>query len=110
MVALAFAASIDPNVGLKSLTLPAVAQIACFFGGLAGLVISPLVVWALHNKKLWIAMPCIYFLACILVIVLNMFAVRFSELITLGATAAGLFFYGLFGKRHAHLGISDESG
>lgn len=108
MAALTFAASIGPGAGLRSLTLPAVSQIACLFGALAGLLISPLLVWALHDKKLWFAVPCVYGSACLLIIVLNLLEVRFSELIALGVTAAGLFLYGLFGKRHPHLGISRD--
>src|SRR5688572_32788902 len=53
VAALAYAASIDPNVGLEALRLPAVVPIAVFFGALAGLLISPLMVWALIRRSLW---------------------------------------------------------
>lgn len=108
VAALAFAASVGPGASVKSLTLPAVAEIACFFGGLAGLLLSPLMVWALHDKKLWLAVPCVYFLACLLIVVLNLMQLKLAELISLGATAAGLLLYGVFGKRHPHLGISRD--
>ena len=72
------------------------------------MLLSPLMVWALHDKKLWLAVPCVYFLACLVIVVLNLIEVRFAEFIALGATAVGLLLYGLLGKRHPHLGISRE--
>lgn len=108
--ALTYAATIEPDVGLRMVTLPAVADIAIFFGSIAGLLISPLMVWALYDKKVWVAVPVLYGVACLVIIVLNMLSIRFSELIALGVTVVALFLYRLLGKRHAHSGFSDEIG
>lgn len=100
--ALTFAATIGPGASLKSLTLPAVAEIACLFGAVAGLLLAPLMIWSLHDKNLWVGVPGIYSLAWLSIILLNRFGVRSSELIALGVTGLALFVYGLIGKRHPH--------
>jgi hypothetical protein len=106
--ALSYAASVDPNVGFRSLTLPAVAEIACLFGSLGGLLISPLMVWAFYDKNLWIAVPGIYGLACVGVVALNVLSMSSPIMIISGVTVAALVLYGLFGKRRPTSQFSDE--
>jgi hypothetical protein len=91
-------------------TLPAVAEIAVFVGSIAGVLISPLMVWALYHKRLLVAVPVIYGVSCLVIIVLNMLSVRFSDLIALGVTVAALLLYRPLGKPHVHSGFSDEPG
>jgi hypothetical protein len=99
ITALVCAASIDHEAGLRALILPAVAEIALVIGGIAGLLISPLMVWSLKDKNLWIAVPCIYGLACIAVVILNLLSAGHPARIAFGITVVGLFVYGLCGKR-----------
>lgn len=99
LAAAAFAVTIGPDGGLKTLTLPAVAEIAFSFGGIAGLLLSPLMVWALKDSRLWLTVPAIYAVACVIVAILNALSVRFAELITFAITVVLLLLYGLLTKK-----------
>src|SRR3954469_19314085 len=104
LTAATFAVTIGPNGGLKTLTLPAVAEIAFSFGGIAGLLLSPLMVWALKDSNLWLSVPSIYAVACLGIALLNAPSVRFAELIAVGLTVVVLLLYGIFVKRHGAFG------
>jgi len=110
VAALTFAATIDRNVGLRALRLPAVAQIATGTGGLIGLLISPLVVWALHDKRLWIATPYVVGLSCGAVIISNVLSVRSPVLVAVAATGLGLVVFGLFGPKCRERRTADHNG
>lgn len=99
LAAATFAVTIGPDGGLKTLTLPAVAEIAFSFGGIAGLLISPLMVWALKDRNLWLSVPVVYGVACLVIVVLNALSVRFAEIVSFAATAVVLLLLGLFAKR-----------
>ena len=88
--ALVFSGTVDPSVGWKALGLPAVLPIAVVFGGVAGLGVSPLMMWALDKGNLWIAVPGVYALAMAAIIILNLLGIRFSEWIAVGITVLGL--------------------
>ena len=93
---LAYAASVDPEVGLKALRLPLVAPFACGLGALAGAVFSPLFIWAFSEKDFWTAVPCFYAVSAAVAVGLNLVSVPFSELITAALIAAILLTYGTF--------------
>ncbi len=77
---------------------PSVLPIACIVGVLAGLIISPLVIWALSDKNLKIAVPTIYMLSIIFIVMLNLLQVRFTMYIGFGFTAVILILYRFIGK------------
>jgi phosphatidylserine synthase len=108
LAAATFAVTIGPDGGLKTLTLPAVAEIAFLLGGLAGLLLSPLMVWALKGRNLWLSVPSIYAVACLVIVILNALSVPFAELIAFGVTVVVLFFSGLFAKRNGQR-LADEA-
>ena len=108
LAAATFAVTVDPDVGFKMLSLPAVAEIAFSFGGVAGLLLSPLLVWALKDSKLWLSVPCIYTVACLAIVALNALSARFAEVIAFSITSVVILLYGLFAKRNAQR-LSDES-
>jgi len=99
LAAATFVVTIGPDGGFTTLTLPAVAEIAFSFGGIAGLLISPLVVWALKDRNLLLCVPIVYGVACIVIVVLNVLSVRFSEIASFAVTAVLLLLFGLVAKR-----------
>jgi len=109
LAAATFVVTIDADAGLKALTLPVVAEIAFSFGGIAGLLLSPLMVWALKDSRLWFSVPAIYAVTCLMIALLNALSVRFAELISLGITVAVLLAHGFFVKRHAGRLTHDHS-
>ena len=98
LAALAHAASVGPDGGIKTLSEPSVLPIACMVGVVAGVVISPLVIWALSDKSLKIAAPTIYLLSVAFIVVLNLLQVRFTMYIGFGVTVVMLVVYRFIGK------------
>jgi hypothetical protein len=99
LAAMSFAGSIGPDGGIDAVSRPAVAPIALVFGGLAGVLLSPLMVWALWHRRLVIWVPSLYLGSSLLVVSLNLVGVRFAELIVFGAIALFLGVCGLCRKR-----------
>jgi hypothetical protein len=108
--AMVFSGTVDPSTGWKALELPAVLPIAVVFGGVVGLGVSPLMIWALDKKNLWIAVPGVYALAFAAIIILNLLGIRFSEWIAVGITVLGLLIYRFFGRRVRATIHTDEIG
>ena len=98
IAAWAHAATIGPDGALKSLFRPAVFPLASFFGVVAGIIISPLVIWALSDKNLRVAVPVAYVFSVLVVIGLNLLNVRFSMYISFVLTALMFLLYRFFGK------------
>jgi len=92
------AATIGPDGALKSLFRPAVFPLASVFGLAAGTIIYPLVMWALKNKNLRVAVPVTYGFSVLVVIGLNLLHIRFSVYISFVLTALLLLLYRFVGK------------
>jgi hypothetical protein len=100
LAALTYAASIGPSTAIANLSLPSVLPIACIIGTIAGVIISPLVVWALRDKDLKIAVPIIYLLSIASIVALNLLEIRFAMEIGFAFTALAIFVYRFVGKEH----------
>jgi hypothetical protein len=98
LAALAHAASVGPDGGIKTLSEPAVLPIARFVGAVAGVVISPLVIWALNDKNLKIAVPTIYMLSISLIVALNVLQVGSAMYLGFVLTVVMLIIYRFIGK------------
>jgi hypothetical protein len=92
------ATSVGPDAGPKTLALPGVISIAVVIGAVAGLLISPVMIWAMKGKHLGIGIPFIYAFAWSVVLGLNLMQARFAVYISFGLTIAALCAYRLLGR------------
>lgn len=98
LAALAHAASVGPQAGIKTLALPSVISVAVIVGSIAGTVISPFVIWSLNGKEALIAVPTIYAASLVTVVALNVIEIRFSMFIGFGMTLFYIVLYKFFGR------------
>jgi hypothetical protein len=92
------AATIGPDEALKSLVRPAIFPLPSVCGLAAGTIIYPLVMWAVNDKNLRVAVPVSYGFSVLVVIGLNLLHIRFSVYISVVLTAFLLLLYRFVGK------------
>jgi hypothetical protein len=98
ITALAFAASVDRQLGVQALLLPSVASIATIAGAAVGVLLTPLFIWALRGKKLCMGITSIYASSIVLTSSLNLLQVRFSMYVSIALTVVVLTLYKAIGK------------
>jgi hypothetical protein len=98
LTAIAHAAFVEPTAGVRMVMLPSVFSLAMLFGGGAGIIISPLVIWSLGHKNLFIAIPAIYTFSIALIILLDVLQFRFAIVIGFVLTILMLTVYRFLGE------------